>query len=399
MPIHPILGYVQKLEDFHNIFQAMQANQKRNAILEDLKTKAILGKKELAAFPEKERLANLLTMGETAQAMAAAKEAAARTAKTTVETTAIPIESKLTEAQAQQIKAETSLTPYRKEGLQATTGKTVAETANLPLEGDLTKAKTLETLKELTSEPTRAPTIEEEVMETVYGKEMENAIAEGKIANRDIADLNILENAIGKLPKKYMGPHAGHFATARSILASDEIKNALSTTKSTGVELLIELLKKVKTGALSEAEREYFTQGIPNLMQTKGSALEFIARLKAAEQRNLTHLDFMRGLKAKGYDVADIESKWNDYVKNNSLIGEDAKLHTENIDKWEEYVASTPKKGASVGATTASKGGGKGLGGYKGTGASIEQWQAAAKKSEKSIEDLIANYKKVKGIK
>ena len=137
-----------------------------------------------------------------------------------------------------------------------------------------------------------------------------------------------------------------------ALLPGGDTKQDREVVKALATKMQLQFTKQTK-GAISDKEMSLFAASTPGLRQTPGANKKILDAMEvAAERAQEKEVFFRQWIETKG-GLSGAENKWDQFVKENPVIGKDFKINDANVGAWESYLNTegTAAKKAE-GATT-----------------------------------------------
>jgi len=330
MAIHPLFGAMQ-LPKQQTLLDVIQGQQAKQQALAGQKTQQALREAQLERYPEAEKMKDLLTQSQVGKEQATTSRLLAQRDREIAESRLVPFKAQLLQA-----KAKASLAP------------------NL----------------------TEQQKVFEREKAKVFGKRLQATYESADTAQSAIDTIGRFRNAMKKIPAALTTPYMGAFARFVPGYGHD-----VAEAESAHSALTVDFIKSIKTGQLTEKEREFFERAIPNVGQYKGVALQLADFLEAKYKRDLEKKKFVNEMLKQKKDMSEIESSWEDYINQNPLVGSDDQLQEKNVTGWRDFVGRKPEPTISTKKSDISN--------VEGTGFSLSQFKQRAKETGKSVRSLI----------
>ncbi len=117
----------------------------------------------------------------------------------------------------------------------------------------------------------------------------------------------------------------------------ESYRSALNVAISAHVRLLAAFLRGIKTGSLTQEERQTFAQGLPGILQGKDASLKIAEQLRVLSEKNINQRDFYASMIDKGVKMDDANSLWNIYSHVYPTVSVEKGLMPENVNKWIKF--------------------------------------------------------------
>lgn len=257
--------------------------------------------------------------------------------------------------------------------LLAQRDREIAESRLIPLKAQLLQAQSRASLAPTLSEQQK---VFEREKAKVFAKRLQATYEGADTAQSAIDTIQRFKSAMNKIPAALTTPYMGAFARFVPGYGHD-----VAEAESAHSALTVDFIKSIKTGQLTEKEREFFERAIPNVGQYKGVALQLADFLEAKYKRDLEKKKFVNEMLNKKKDMSEIESSWEEYINQNPLIGPNDQLQKENVTGWRDLIVKKPKTKITTKKTNIEN--------VEGTGFSLDQFKQRARETGKSVRSLI----------